>query len=40
MKRQFTMLTLLISDPKQLGNDIDVYLQSLIDDLQILWEGV
>ena len=40
MKRQFTMLTLLISDPKQLGNDIDVYSQPLINDLQILWEGV
>ena len=32
------MLTLLISGPKQPGNDIDVYLAPLIDDLKILWE--
>ena len=40
MKRRFMMLTLLISGPKQPGNDIDVYLQPLIDDLKILWNGV
>ena len=40
MKQKFTMLTLLISRTNQLGNDIDVYLQSLIDDLQILCIGV
>ncbi|XP_052297002.1 uncharacterized protein LOC127902216 [Citrus sinensis] len=38
MKRKFMMLTLLISGPKQPGNDIDVYLAPLIDDLKILWE--
>ena len=32
------MLTLLTSGPKQPGNDIDVYLAPLIDDLKILWE--
>ncbi|KAL6185460.1 hypothetical protein ACLB2K_041593 [Fragaria x ananassa] len=26
--------------PKQPGNDIDVYLQPLIDDLKLLWDGV
>ena len=40
MKRRFTMLTLLISGPKQPGNDIDVYLRPLIDDLNRLWFGV
>ncbi|KAL9459648.1 hypothetical protein AB3S75_002951 [Citrus x aurantiifolia] len=38
MKRKFMMLTLLISGPKHPGNDIDVYLAPLIDDLKILWE--
>lgn len=32
------MLTLLISGPNQLGNDIDVYLSPLIDDLKELWD--
>ena len=41
MKRKYMMMSLMISGPKQPGNDIDVYLASLIDDLQILWnEGV
>ncbi|XP_074342211.1 uncharacterized protein LOC141679672 [Apium graveolens] len=30
----------LISGPHEPGNDVDVYLQSLIDDLKKLWEGV
>ncbi|XP_062119426.1 uncharacterized protein LOC133833422 [Humulus lupulus] len=34
------MLTLLISGSKQPGNDIDVYLAPLIDDLKLLWDGV
>ncbi|KAL6213828.1 hypothetical protein ACLB2K_013267 [Fragaria x ananassa] len=34
------ILTLLISGPKQPGNDIDVYLQPLIDDLKLLWNEV
>jgi hypothetical protein len=40
MKRKFMMLTLLISGPKQPGNDIDIYLEPLIDDLITLWDGV
>ncbi|XP_031106224.1 uncharacterized protein LOC116010865 [Ipomoea triloba] len=41
MKRKYIMLSLLISGPKQPGNDIDVYLTPLIEDLKILWnEGV
>ncbi|CAL9012893.1 unnamed protein product [Prunus brigantina] len=40
MKRKFMILTLLISGPKQPGNDIDVYLEPLIDDLKSLWDGI
>ncbi|CAL9004428.1 unnamed protein product [Prunus brigantina] len=40
MKWKFMMLTLLISGPKQPGNDIDVYLETLIDDLKSLWDGI
>ncbi|XP_042409933.1 uncharacterized protein LOC121999300 [Zingiber officinale] len=40
MKRKYIMLTMLISGPKQPGNDIDVYLEVLVEDLQRLWEGV
>ncbi|BFG30193.1 hypothetical protein CerSpe_164670 [Prunus speciosa] len=40
MKRKFMMLTLLISGPKQPENDIDVYLEPLIDDLKSLWDGI
>ena len=38
MKRKFMMLSLLISGPRQPGNDIDVYLAPLIEDLITLWE--
>ncbi|XP_021758669.1 uncharacterized protein LOC110723633 [Chenopodium quinoa] len=38
MKRRYMFLSLLISGPKQPGNDIDVYLAPLIDDLIMLWE--
>ena len=38
MKRKYMMLTLLILGPKQLENDIDVYLQPLVDDLKVLWK--
>ncbi|XP_073317253.1 uncharacterized protein [Primulina huaijiensis] len=38
MKRKFMMLSLLISGPKQPGNDIDGYLAPLIDDLKFLWD--
>ena len=36
------MMPLLIPGPKQSGNDIDVYLKPLIEDLLLLWkcEGV
>lgn len=33
------MLTLLIPEPKQPGNDIDVYLEPLVEDLKELWNN-
>ena len=39
MKRKYMMLSMLIFGPKQWGNDIDVYLTPLIEDLKILWEN-
>ena len=34
-------MAILIPGPKQLSNDIDVYLAPLVDDLKMLWtEGV
>ena len=39
MKRKYMMLSMLISGPKQPGNEIDVYLKPLIGDLKILWEN-
>jgi Transposase family tnp2 len=38
MKIKYIMLLLLISDPKQAGNDIDVYLAPLLEDLNKLWK--
>jgi len=38
MKPEYTMLSLLIPGPQSPGNDIDVYLQPLIQDLRDLWE--
>ncbi|XP_071713679.1 uncharacterized protein [Rutidosis leptorrhynchoides] len=38
MKQKHIMLSLLIQGPKQPGNDIDVYLAPLIDDLKLLWD--
>jgi hypothetical protein len=38
MKCKFIRMPLLISGPIQVGNDIDVYLQPLIDDLFVLWK--
>ena len=38
MKQTFFMLSLLIPGPTALGNDIDIYLQPLIDELNELWE--
>jgi hypothetical protein len=42
MKRKFIMMMVLIPGPKQPGNDSDVYLKPLVDDLLLLWkeEGV
>lgn len=37
MSKENLMLTLLIPDPKQPGNDIEVYLEPLIEDLNELW---
>jgi len=31
------MMSILISGPHQPGNDIDVYLRPLVDDLKTLW---
>ena len=38
MKRKFMMLSILISGPKQPGDDIGIYLEPLIDDLKLLWK--
>ncbi|XP_074373627.1 uncharacterized protein LOC141713976 [Apium graveolens] len=38
MKRKFMMLSVLVPGPHEPGNNIDVYLQPLIDDLKKLWE--
>ena len=38
IKRKFMMLSLLILGPRQPGNDIDIYLAPLIEDLKTLWE--
>ncbi|KAL3834256.1 hypothetical protein ACJIZ3_008992 [Penstemon smallii] len=40
MKEPFFFLTLLIPGPSPPGNNIDVYLQPLIDELKELWVGV
>ncbi|KAG9458168.1 hypothetical protein H6P81_002676 [Aristolochia fimbriata] len=40
MKQSLFIMSLLIDGPKSPGNDIDVYLQPLIDELQMLWGGV
>ena len=42
MKRKFIMMLILIPGPKQSGNDIDVYLRPLVEELLLLWseEGV
>jgi len=40
-KRKYMMLSTIISGPRQSGNDIDVYLSPLIEDLRLLWnDGV
>ena len=37
MKRKFIMMPVLIQGPKQPGNDIDVYLRPLVEELLQLW---
>ncbi|WVZ90291.1 hypothetical protein U9M48_036601 [Paspalum notatum var. saurae] len=37
VKRKFIMMPALIQGPKQPGNDIDVYLQPLVEELLLLW---
>ena len=39
MKRKFIMMPVLIQVPKQPGNDIDVYLRPLVEELLQLWNG-
>lgn len=38
MKRKYIILCMMIAGPRQTGNDIDVYLTLLIEDLTKLWE--
>ena len=33
------MMPMLIQGPKQPGNDIDVYLRPLVEELLLLWNG-
>jgi len=42
MKRKFIMMSVLISSPKQPGNNIDVYQRPLVEEHLLLWheEGV
>ena len=41
MKRKYFLLTMIISRPKALGINIDVFLEPLMQDMEILWkEGV
>ena len=41
MKPEYFMMSLLIPGPKSPGNDIDVYLRPLVDELNELWsDGV
>jgi hypothetical protein len=38
-KHRFLLLTMLISRPKQPDNDIDVFLEPLMEDMHTLWEN-
>ncbi|CAK8538606.1 unnamed protein product [Lathyrus sativus] len=38
MKAEYSMLSLLIPGPLSPGNNIDVYLQPLIEELKVLWD--
>nr|AAL77145.1 Putative TNP-like transposable element [Oryza sativa Japonica Group]AAP52250.1 transposon protein, putative, CACTA, En/Spm sub-class [Oryza sativa Japonica Group] len=39
MKRKYIMMPIIIQGPKQPGNDIDVYLRPLVEDLKQLWKN-
>jgi hypothetical protein len=39
-KQKYLLLTTLISGPKQAGNDIDVFLKPLMEDMQKIWEHI
>ena len=38
LKRKYMMLSMMISGPKQPGNDINIYLSPLIEDLKLMWD--
>lgn len=38
MKAEYCILSLLIPGPQSPGNNIDVYLQPLIEELKVLWD--
>ena len=38
VKRKYILLSMIISGPRQPGNDKDVYLTPLIKDLRLLWD--
>ena len=38
MREPYSLMSLLIPGPKDPGNDIDVFLRPLIDELKKLWE--
>ena len=38
MNEPYFMLSLLIPGPHQLGNEIDIYLKPLVNELKELWE--
>ncbi|XP_074555671.1 uncharacterized protein LOC141811546 [Curcuma longa] len=40
MKQTNFILSMIIPGKKMPGNDIDIYLQPLIDELKVLWDGV
>ena len=41
MKRKYMMLSMIIYGPKQPRNDIDIYLNPLVEDMKLLWvDGV
>jgi hypothetical protein len=40
MKQKFIMMSVLIQGPKQPGNDIDVYLRPLVEELLLLWNNI